>query len=36
VAQFSAGGAMAIAVATISWQAVRAALMDPVKSLRTE
>lgn len=32
----SAGGAMLIAMGTISFQAVKAALMNPVKSLRTE
>jgi len=32
-----AGGlAIAIALATVSWQAVRAAMANPVKSLRTE
>jgi ABC-type antimicrobial peptide transport system permease subunit len=32
----SAAGALVIAVATISFQAVQAALMNPVRSLRTE
>jgi putative ABC transport system permease protein len=30
------GGALVIALATVSWQAIRAARMNPVKSLRTE
>jgi len=29
-------GAMVIAIATISFQAVKAALLNPVKSLQTE
>ena len=29
-------GAMLITLATVSWQAVRAASMDPVESLRVE
>jgi putative ABC transport system permease protein len=30
------GAALAIALATVSWQAVRAALANPVESLRSE
>ena len=29
-------GAMAITLLTVSWQAIRAGLLNPVKSLRTE
>jgi uncharacterized membrane protein YdcZ (DUF606 family) len=32
----SAGGALIITLATVSFQAIKAALMNPMKSLRTE
>jgi len=32
----SGAGALLISLATVSWQAVRAAVANPVKSLRTE